>query len=274
MIVAVDIGGTKTLVAVCHNDGTIITKQKYPSPKNYQAFVKTLTQTIQQNCPNNISIIAIGCAGRLDRQKGEVINSPNLHWQHKPLVKDLSNVFSDIPIIIENDANLAGLSEAHCLDKINQRVMYITFSTGIGTGFVVGGQLEPNLLDSEGGRMVFEHEDQIINWEAFAAGRTIVTKYGKTAAKLNDPAAWRQISKNMAVGIVDNCAVFMPDTVIIGGSVGSYFDKYASLLREEVTKLTRQSAVIKNPKIIGAKNAEDAVMLGCIIIACQYEQHN
>ena len=170
MIAAVDIGGTKTLVAACRNDGSVSARQKFPTPKDYEAFVEELSKTIKIICPDRLDIISIGCAGTIDRRTGAVINSPNLGWQNRPLIRDLKHIFSGTPIIIENDANLAGLSEAHSLDKPTRRVLYITISTGIGTGFIADGRLEPNLLDSEGGRMVFEHDDRLINWESFAAG--------------------------------------------------------------------------------------------------------
>jgi predicted NBD/HSP70 family sugar kinase len=82
----------------------------------------------------------------------------------------------------------------------------------------------------------------------------------------------KERNKNMALGIVDNCSVFNPDTVIIGGGVGTYFDKYGDFLNIEIDKLLSEAAIIKKPAVIGAKNAEEAVVLGCIIMAKQYEQ--
>ncbi len=271
MILAIDIGGTKTLVASVTNEGQVIEKLKFPSPKNYQEYIQTIKTNIDQLIKEPITIISIGCAGVIDRLAGIIKNSPNLDWIDTPLVPDLKQSYN-VPIIIENDANLAGLSEAHNLDNIHQRVMYVTFSTGIGTGFVINGKLSKDLLESEGGRMVFEHEGKMMDWESFAAGRAIVEKYGKLASELNDPIAWKEISRNMALGIVNNCSVFSPDTVIIGGGVGTYFDKYDDFLNIEVENLLKEVAVIKKPVILGAKNAEEAVMLGCIIIAQQYEQ--
>ena len=272
MIIAIDIGGTKTLVASADDNGDIIQKIKFPSPKNYQEYIRTLKDSINQVANDQpIKIISIGCAGTIDRDNGIIKNSPNLDWVNIPLVADLKIDFQ-VPIYIENDANLAGLSEAHSLEEINQRVIYITFSTGVGTGFVVNGVLEPYLLDSEGGHMVFEHNGEMMDWESFAAGRAIVEKYGKLASELDDPVAWKEISKNMAIGIVENCAVFMPDIVIIGGGVGTYFAKYSDFLNEEVASLIKESIMVKKPPIVGAKNAEEAVMLGCIIIAKQHEQ--
>jgi predicted NBD/HSP70 family sugar kinase len=272
MTIAIDIGGTKTLIAAVHNNHPI-QKQKFPTPKKYNDFINVLISNVQQITSSPIDVIAIGCAGPMDRSNGLIIKSPNLGWANKPIKNDLKKVFSKAQIYLENDANLAALSEAHHLKNIHQKVLYVTFSTGVGTGFVDNGVLVPELLDSEGGHMIFEHNGQMMDWESFAAGRAIVQKYGKMASELNDPVAWKAITQNMAIGIIDQCALFPADTVIIGGGVGTYFNKFGKFLKKAVDELAKTSKVISVPNIIGAYNAEEAVMLGCIILANQNEQH-
>ena len=272
MIIAIDIGGTKTLVATVDQNGQVTNKIKFPSPPTYQEYVPALIDNIKQLTNDKPSIITVGCAGLIDRSAGIIKFSPNLHWDNAPLASDINNIFPDTPVIIENDANLAGLSEANALENINQRVMYITFSTGVGTAFMVNGALEPELLDSEGGHVVFEHDGKMTDWESFAAGKAIVEKYGKQASELDDPVAWREISKNMAIGIVNANAIFMGDVAIIGGGVGTYFEKYGQMLNEEIESLIKISKMVKQPLAVGAKHAEEAVMLGCIINAQQHEQ--
>lgn len=273
MIIAVDIGGTKTLVATVESGRHIIEKQKFQTPQNYQEFISQLINQINTMTDQSPSVISMAVPGKLDRERGIIKLLGNLPWIDQFIVRDITQGFSYAKVIIENDANLAALSEANSLDNINQRVLYITFSTGIGTGFTINGQLDADLLDSEGGHMIFEHEGKRMDWEDFSSGKAIVKKYGKMASELEDPKAWREIAKNMAVGIVDNNAVFMADTIIIGGGVGTYFDKYGEMLRKEVDLLIKEVPIVKKPIIVGAKHAEEAVLLGCIIQAEQYEQH-
>ena len=273
MLIAIDIGGTKTLVASVNKDSQVVNKIKFPSPKNYSEWLEELKNNINQLGYDDIDFIAIGCAGTMDRDGGIIKNSPNLGWVNTPLTEDVSSLFGGVTTIVENDANLAGLSEAHALDDINQRVMYVTFSTGVGTGFVINGVLSRDLLDSEGGNMVFPDKDgSLKNWESLAAGRTIVEKYSKRASELDDPSAWDEITKNMAYGIVACHSVFLSDTVVVGGGVGTYFEKFGDKLKEHVKSMIDITGVIRCPEITGAKRAEEAVMLGCIIMAQQYEQ--
>jgi predicted NBD/HSP70 family sugar kinase len=272
MIIAIDIGGTKTLVA-SYDNGNFVEQIKFLSPKNYHEFIRTLTDNIKQLFNNKVpELLVIGCPGLVNRQNCTLKTAPNLNWHDKPLADDLCNIIGDVPIIIENDANLAALSEANNLDKIEQKVIYITFSTGIGTGFVENGILVPGLLDSEGGHLVFEHDGKTMDWESFAAGRVIVEKYGKKAADLDDPKAWQEIAQNMAIGIVDCCAIFPANIVIIGGSVGTYFSKYYEPLRSAVKELLKDNDMVRIPQIVKAKEPEEAVIRGCIILAKQQNE--
>jgi glucokinase len=273
MVVAVDIGGTKTLVALVDQKDQALVKYKFKTNHLFDKFVADLSDyinNIQKENDKKASVISIGCAGSIDRKNGIILNSPNLGWLKAPLKQKLVKSTYINNIYIENDANLAGLAEAYALKNINQKVMYITFSTGVGAGFIDNGRLEPSLLDAEIGYMLFRHENKMMYWESFASGKSIVKKYGKMAAELNDEKAWKEISKNMAIGIVDSCAIFMPDTVIVGGGVGTHFDKYRKYLKEEVARLVKKSVMLKEPKIVQAKHAEEAVLNGTIILAKQY----
>lgn len=274
MVIAVDIGGTKTLVAAVNQNNEILNQVKLPTPQNYDDFIKELSSNIKTVSSETPKIIAMAVPGLLDRENGIVKILGNLPWINKPIVADIVKSTGINNVIIENDANLAGLYEANNLENINQRVMYITFSTGIGTGFVINGELVKELLNAEGGHMVFEHNGKMIDWEELASGKAIVEKYGKRASDLDDPVAWREIAKCMAAGIVDNLAIFMADTVIIGGGVGTHFNKFGVMLNEEVENLLQILAMIPKPIIVGAKHAEEAVVLGAVILAHQHEQHS
>ena len=47
MYLGVDIGGTKTLVAVLDDSGVIVERAKFPTPAKYDDFLVQLTETIK-----------------------------------------------------------------------------------------------------------------------------------------------------------------------------------------------------------------------------------
>jgi len=270
MITAIDIGGTKTLVASCKKDGTIVSQDRFETPASYKDFITELVKRLQVIPAKDRGITVVAAPGKIDRKNGVGVSFGNLPWKNVPLVHDINKV-TNTTVLIENDANLAGLSEAHNVKPLPHRSLYITISTGIGTGLVTDGYLDPDFLDSEGGKMLFEHEGKLESWEKFGSGKAIVAKYGKRASDLDDPKAWQNISRWFAIGIVNLTAVLEPDVIVIGGGVGTHFKKYEKFLKQHIDDLT--PPLVDKPLVIPAKHAEEAVIFGCIILANQHEQH-
>ena len=269
MILAIDIGGTKTLLALCDANGKPITERKFPTPTKYSDFKTELAQEIAQ-LPQYFTTLVVAAPGKIDRQHGIGLLFGNLPWKNVPLKADIQKMVHGKTVLIENDANLAGLSEAVRLKPVPHSVLYVTISTGIGTGIITDGKLDPDFVDSEGGSMLFEHDGKLLPWEKFASGKAIVAKYGKRASDIDDAKTWKEIAKLFAVGLVDLTTVLNPDVIIIGGGVGTHFKKYAPFLKEYIKTLTPPLTAI--PKLLPAQAAEEAVIYGCIEYARQH--HN
>lgn len=262
MILGVDIGGTKTLFGVFNSGGELLKTVRVPTPKNYKDFLEKFGE-IYLSLDYKISQVVIAVPGRIDKSAELVVSYGNLPWKNTPLKSDISTI-TTLPVTIENDAKLAALSEANQHKPEAEKVLYITFSTGIGAGLVYKGKLDEAMLDSEVGQILLPNPDndsELIRWELFASGKALYEKYGKKAEDLDDKQAWAEFTKKMAVGVVDLCAVIEPDVVIIGGGVGAHFNKYGGMLQKSVLAILPY--MVKKPSIVGAKNAELASLLGC-----------
>ncbi len=272
MYVGVDVGGTKTLVAVLDAHGNIIERNKFPTPKKYSDFLRRLEQTLAQLTDRNFRAAAVGLPGRLDRPNGHLIRLANLSWENEAVQADCEKLLN-CPVLIENDANLAGLSEA-MLQPNYDKVLYITISTGIGTGFAYKRQLDPSFIDIEGGQILLPHKDKLMRWELFASGRAIYKHFGKPAANIpaSDIKAWHYVVHNLLVGFFANIAIVEPDLIIIGGSIGTYFDRYGEHLQKELER--HEVRVVKIPRLVQAKRPEDAVLYGCYDLAKQVYGHD
>lgn len=265
MILGIDVGGTKTLITLFSRDGEIVSELRFETPKAYSEFLKQLSSNIAKFTTEKLLFCTIAMPGRINRKDGIVEQFGNLDWENVPIKSDLAKIIGKIPIAVENDANLAGLSEALSLQPIPHCVLYITISTGIGTGIVTHGKLDPDFIDSEGGHMLFEKDGKLVSWENFASGKAIVKKYGKIAAEIDDNEIWEEIAHDIAIGVVNLSAVIEPDVIIIGGGVGSHFKKFESPLKRIVNEITPD--LVKIPEILPAKRAEKAVALGCYYYA-------
>lgn len=271
MYMGVDVGGTKTLVAVLDEHGQIVEETKFPTAPRYDHWLLELRNAVAHLKTKEFKAGTIGIPGRLDRKHGRAIKLGNLDWENVPVQADCEKIVN-CPIIIENDANLAGLSEAMLQPKYED-VLYFTISTGIGTGFVHKQQLEPAMLDMEGGHILLEHKGKLVKWESFASGKAIYEHYGKKAADIpaSDTKAWSHVVRNLTTGLFANIAITQPDLIIIGGGVGTYFDRYGKLLQAELEK--HALPVVKIPKIIQAQRPEKAVIYGCYDLAKQKFGH-
>ena len=267
MHVGVDIGGTKTLVAVLDANGVIVESDKFPTPKVYDEFLKALEQTVEQFTNQDYLSAGIAVPGRLDRHAGTVISLGNLPWHNEPIQADCEAILN-CPVVVENDAKMAGLSES-MLNLDASTILYVTVSTGIGTSVIHDQKLDPSMLNSEGGQMMIPFKGKLTTWESFASGRAIAEKFGKKAADIDpsDTETWRYIAHNLSVGIFELITVVEPGLIIVGGSIGTYFNNYGELLIAELKKF--ETPMVPIPRIIQAKRPEEAAVFGCYDLAKQ-----
>ncbi len=261
MYLAVDVGATKTLMAVFSKDGKLLHEQKISTNHKYQQFLADLRLALQSEEFKKFRLSATGCAipGKVDRAAGLGLSFGNLPWRNIPIANDVEKIIGKV-VFLENDANLAGLSEAQA-HKDYKKVLYLTLSTGIGGGFIVDGQIDPNFADAEVGHMVLEYEGKLKKWEDFASGQALVERFDKKAEQLDNPFAWKTYAKDVARGLDVLLAVLQPDVVIFGGGAGTYLEKFAEPLEAELKKFSNNMVPI--PPIIKADRPEEAVIYGC-----------
>ena len=267
MYLAIDIGGTKTLLATFSKSGKLLQSVKFETPHDYPQFLEELGKSYEllEN-RDEIKQCVTGAPGRIDRKSGVAVAFGNLPWENIPLKKDVEKICG-VPVLLENDANLAGLSEAILIGHAYKKVLYITVSTGIGGVVITDGVIDAEYADMEFGHMMFEKDGRLQAWEDFASGRAIFEKYGKRAAEIEDASAWYEISRNIALGLTNVIVNLTPEVVIIGGGVGSHFEKFADQLHEEL--MIYSTKLVSVPPIRKAIRAEEAVIYGCYELACQ-----
>lgn len=260
MYAAVDIGGTKTLVAVFNADGTISEQSKFPTSPDYQTFLTDLANTVANLSTKSFVSGALGLRGNINRETGFSLFDDVLKWGQVAVRDDCSKILS-CPLLMENDSKLAGLSEAILIKEEFRKVLYVTISTGIGSAFIVDGKLDQNTINSEVGKSLFEHDGKLQQWEDFASGRAIVATYHKPASEIEDPASWHQIAQNIAVGLIDIVAAYTPEVVVFGGGVGAHFDKFEQPLAQIIQDIKPVEIVF--PALRAAQRPEEAVIYGC-----------
>lgn len=265
MIVAVDTGGTKTLVTSFGKDGKMQKKIKFATPSNPKEYIETLKETLlEQFEGQKVEAIVIASPGIIN--DGVVIwGGGNLSWKNLDIKSEIQGLLGKAPVFVENDANLAGLGETRLLKKIPPQSLYVTISTGIGAGIITDGHINQALRNSEAGHALIEYDGTVREWESFASGKAIYNTYGKYARDITNKRTWRQIADRISRGFLAVIPILQPDIIIIGGSIGTYFKNYGEQLQNLLKE--KLPANIKCPKFVQAKYPELAVIYGCYYYA-------
>jgi len=264
MIVAVDTGGTKTLVTSFDRSGKPGESFRFPTPAMPDEYVATLTELLHDRYANKkVQAVVVGTPGVI---RNNIVSwgGGNLAWENLDIASAVSHAL-DCPVWVENDANLAGLAETRALKKIPQTSLYITISTGIGSGIILNGTIDEPLGDSEVGHMHLEYDGRLQEWEKFASGKAIKSIYGSYASDIHDLKVWKQIAQRISRGLLVIIPTLRPDVVIIGGSIGTYYDQYSVELKRILGEHLKPHITI--PEIRRAQHPEEAVVYGCYYYA-------
>lgn len=264
MYLGIDIGGTKTLIGLFDGNGSLKQKLKFDTPENYQDFLTKLQDKLHNFELKHVKSCCVAVPGKIDRESGRTIGFGNLDWGQIAIKSDIEKIVGR-HTYIENDANLAGFYEASKLEHDKSKVLYITISTGIGSGLITNGIIDPGFADAEVGQIILEHDNKLQRWEEFASGKAITKMFGKQASEITDKASWYLISRNIALGLIDLITTLTPEVIIIGGGVGLHLMKFKDRLDEELQIF--KNDLIEIPPIIQASEPENAVIYGCYLYA-------
>lgn len=272
MIIGVDIGGSKTLIARFRVEPKtapqLETKQRFATDHDFAAQYHKMSKAIHQlNGTDYPRMIVVGSRGEVHAD-GRLSDKKILGWLDVPLGQQLNHEFN-CPVELFSDAALATLAEARLgAGREFSRVFYCTISSGIGTGLAINGQL---VLDRSGGGDIVVGTERLDDQsrghtlERLVSGTAIKQHFGQTGRDIKDPATWQQIAEELALALNDFIVLTQPDVVVIGGGIGRHFDQYQAPLRQALERYgTSQYPV---PQLKQAHFVEEAVAYGAALKA-------
>ena len=225
MYLAVDIGGTKTLVALFSKRGRVVRRYKFKTSWQKERFVRELIAVLKRFSKANLEAVVVAVPGVV--QKNCSVKLGNRDWGNFSLVEDLQRLF-DCPIYFENDANLAAVYESH---KLPGKTVFLTFSTGIGGGIATRGHILPESDGLEPGHKIYTYNGKKAEWEDIAASSALERAFHADAATdLRGKEYMMEIAERVYLGLPDIVAEYSPDTIILGGPLGKIFKLYVKYL--------------------------------------------
>lgn len=148
-LMGVDLGGTTTKLAIISKYGEIFHKWEIPTDisdkgKNITTNIaKTIDEKLEElgMVKSQLLGIGMGAPGPVDGSNGSIYEAINLGWVNYPL-KDLLEVETSLPAVVENDANLAALGEMwKGAGNGAKDLIAVTLGTGVGGGVIANGML-------------------------------------------------------------------------------------------------------------------------------------
>lgn len=256
MYLAIDIGGTKTLIALFSKRGRVIRRFKFKTARGLKTFIEELKENLKKFRKYKIRSVVVAIPGIV--QKNYSVRFGNRDWDDIDLLTPIKSLFN-CPIYFENDANLGALYEAF---RIPGKVIFLTFSTGIGGGIVEKNRILPESDGFEPGHKMYFYDGKVKEWEDIAASSAIENHYHVDyATNLREKEIMKDIAKRVYLGLPDIIKKYQPETIVLGGPLGKIFKLYAKYLPDDFGIKFRRP-----------KRPNESVIYGCYLYAHQKEQ--
>ena len=276
-----DLGGTRTRVALVDATGAIVARHSAETlaREGREAVMNRLANALEHVASERrteIKGVGLSLASPVEPGTGVMYNPPNLgpEWHLFTPIPILRERLS-LPVYAENDATLGALGEhAFGAGRGCDNMVYMTVSTGIGGGVIIGGNLYTgtNGFGAEIGHMTIDQNGPLDNCgnvgclEALASGTALArmaqerigagessvmlgfaggdiaavdARIVVQAAQQDDALAqslMQEVGRSLASGIITLMHIFDPQLIVIGGGLGQNLDMFMPTIEPEVKR--------------------------------------
>ncbi|MBR5755602.1 MAG: ROK family protein [Erysipelotrichaceae bacterium] len=262
-VIAIDIGGTKTIGSLFDEDKNIIEEKRFPTnPKaGPENLLNSLFSVIEEFLKEyTVDCISVGSAGRININDGSVFfASDNIPGWTGVRIKDILEERYHIPVVVENDCKVAGYGEewngsAQGLDNY----ICITLGTGVGAAVKSEGKMIHGSHYSAGelGHIILHPNGRQCNCglkgcvEQYCSGTALTKIYNdKAEKKIETGYDFFELVRNkdeLALSVLDGFVddlfnviltltnSYDPDRIIIGGGLIDTREYWWDKLMEKV----------------------------------------
>ncbi len=280
MLGAVDIGGTKIAVGVVSHEGKVAARLECPTApeRGFSSAIRQIAELLREAAAitgSRLEGIGVCSPGPLDPFTGIIGDVGTLPgWQGGNLQAELEREFG-VRVAVENDADAAALAEAGWgAAKGAGQFIYITVSTGIGGGIILGGVLYRGVdgAHPELGHQVLDASGPLCYctargcWESLASGPAMTAWVREqrpdgaaltaaeicSLAKQGDPLAIRAVEREgyyLGLGLANLVTLFTPEVIALGGGVMKsadlFLDRARAVIRGICTQVPAEKTALR-----------------------------
>jgi glucokinase len=312
-MVGIDLGGTNIKAGVVDEEGRIVYKEsiKTKAERDSTAIIadtgRLAVRVIEKSAIDRQDVLAIGVGlpGTPNNEAGLLVYANNLPFRNVPVRKDIRKII-DLPVYIENDANVAALAEsAFGAARGTSYSVTITLGTGVGGGVIINRRIYSgfNGAAAEIGHMVIKVGGEPCTcgrrgcFEVYASATALIRETLRAAAAHPESVLNRLIEENggradgrtafrgmrlgdaaasavvddyielLAEGLANVMNGYMPEVIAIGGGVCNEGDALLLPLREHVKGKPYLAEGVPAPQIRLAELGNDAGIVGAAMLA-------
>jgi predicted NBD/HSP70 family sugar kinase len=295
--VGIDFGKRHLAVAVADLSHTILAEARREMPDDYDARrgldeAGELVDEVLQDAGaarDKVLGVGLGVPGPIHLSTGTVGSSAILPGWVGARVADEMSERLQLPVHVDNDANLGALAELHWgAGRGRSSLAYIKIATGIGAGLVFHGRLFRGAGGTAGeiGHTTIDETGPICRCgsrgclESFAAAPAIVELLRPSLgpdvsvemvverAREGDLGARRAIGdagRHIGSALANLCNLFNPELIVVGGTLAAADDILIEPMRDAVSRRAIPSAA-EDVQIVTGVLGERAEMLGGVAL--------
>ncbi len=275
---AIDIGGSKLSMAAFNGERMEQSMSRPNERELGREWMMAQIESVVREWSRGyaFSRCGIGFGGPVDFPSQTVALSTHVGgWKDFPLVARMHELLQ-VPVIMDNDANVGGLGEAlYGAGRGARPLFYMTLSTGIGGGIVTqnGIYRGANSYAGEIGHLTIRPGGPECLcgsygcYERMCCGLWLERDYGRPAHELmDDPDFVQKYVVDLAMGLKAAIMLLNPARIVIGGGIAKSGEKLFGPLREE---LGRQITAWSRARIdvVPAELGDDSVLYGALALA-------
>lgn len=265
----IDLGGTKTLVGVANEPSL-----SAPTALSFEASYQTLLELCREALAGRTCAgLGIAIGGPIDPLRRTVSPLHQPEWRDVPFWDLLAKEFGVEPWI-EVDTDAAAIAEAS--QRSVRDLYYVTWSTGVGGGYVREGTIHRSKAAGGSTHPEFGHQivaggnegtaqgcGRAICLESVIGGRAILERYGRPAIELPDQE-WLSLDRIMSIGIVNAWTITGCPLFVLGGSIG--IARWGSV-REELARMQADCSLSSTPNLQPSTYGATASFEGALRLA-------
>lgn len=270
-LLAVDLGGTRLRVAVFDGGGSILLRSVIPTPLGDPSALARAMKQAASESPLPVRCAVVGVAGPISYRDGEAVDLPNLPGWAPYVSATRLEAETGLDVMLANDADLAALGEHRFgAGRGVSDLVYVTWSTGVGAGVVIGGRLLHGRWSlAEAGHMIIDRRTRE-TVEDLASGTAIERLSGlrgevvTARARSGDAEALRllgEVAEVLGIAVHNLVHCFMPERVVIGGGVAQAGEILLGPVRAELDGCDKGCS-IRGDGVALAEGGDDVGLLG------------